>query len=154
MRINKLHEEVDDEILPFDDEFISEKYVNINGNWDNPEYKDDWEDELVNENEVESDYIFEYGTPDVVGWNLSIDTAFVADDPDTYEELLKILNDDDFALQKEYLAVRKYLQEMKAGLKPKGDDLFDLLGSSLSGVGNIIQTNWIKGYVSPQRDYT
>ena len=27
-------------------------------------------------------------------------------------------------------------------------------GSSLSGVGNIIQTNWIKGYVSPQRDYT
>lgn len=127
VKINKLHEEVDDEILPFDDEFISEKYVNITGNWDNPEYKEDWEDELVNENEVESDYIFEYGDPDVVGWNLSIDSAFVADDPDTYEELLKILDDDDFALKKEYIAVRSYLQKLKAGLTPKGDDLFDLL---------------------------
>ena len=76
---------------------------------------------------MESAYIYEYGSPDVVGWNLSIDSAYVADDPDTYEELLKILNDDDFALKKEYLAVRKYLQEMKAGLTPKGDDLFDLL---------------------------
>ena len=54
-------------------------------------------------------------------------SAFVTDDPDTYEELLKILDDDDFALKKEYIAVKSYLQKLKAGLTPKGDDLFDLL---------------------------
>jgi hypothetical protein len=83
---------------------------------------------LIDKEDVSLDYIYEYGDPDTVGWNLEFDVDRVLDEPEKYEEFINILDSDDFPLKEEYVQVRDYLEEMKEEQDPEGTNLFDFLG--------------------------
>lgn len=107
-------------VLPFYESLVIESYG----------YMED-EDSgrtLVNLREVPSEYIYEYGEPNPVGWVLEIDIEDVRQKPYLYNALLDVLDSEDFALKKEYRSVQLCLDTLKANLKPKGDSLFDLFG--------------------------
>lgn len=73
-----------------------------------------------------TEYIYEYGTPDTVGWNLEFEVADIRSQPDRYETLISFLNDDSFPLKEEYLAIRNFYEQLKTEQDSQGTDLFDL----------------------------
>lgn len=112
--------------FPFCEEFVSREYVYLDEDWNDPEGV--YSGGLIDKEDVSLDYIYEYGDPDTVGWNLEFDVDRVLDEPEKYGEFIKILYSDDFPLKEEYVQVRDYLEEMKEEQDPEGTNLFDFLG--------------------------
>lgn len=48
-------------------------------------------------------------------------------EPEDYEDLLTVLNDDKFIFKKQYHAVQRYMKELAAKQKTEDDNLLDLL---------------------------
>lgn len=87
---------------------------------------EDESETLVNADDVDWDYKYEYGDPDVVGWVYEIDVEEVRGNPSEYSELINCLDDDEFDAKKSYVQMREYLNELQSKQKPTGDSLFDL----------------------------
>ena len=103
--------------LPFYEEFIETKYYEI--------LLPDGDTSVVAEDDVPDDYWGEHGEPDLMGYDLSFETAEVRKNPEGYEELLKLLEKDSFPLRREYDALLKYYDSLEARIIPRGEDLFD-----------------------------
>lgn len=87
---------------------------------------EDESETLVNADDVDLDYKYEYGDPDVVGWVYEIDVEEVRGNPSEYSELINCLDDDEFDAKKSYVQMREYLNKLQSKQKPTGDSLFDL----------------------------
>ena len=108
---------VDD--LPQYSELLQDEYVLI--------VNEDEEQELVSRDDVSYQYRIEHGTPDTVGWYYEVDIATILDDVDQYEDLLKMLDREDFTFKLEYIKARELLNDLKAKQKSSDDCLLDLL---------------------------
>jgi len=83
-------------------------------------------DSLIEVEEIPIEYKYEYGDPEVVGWNYEMDVDHIFSHPEAYERLIELLEDPTFPLKDEYDRVREYLEELKSKKETPGDDLFDL----------------------------
>lgn len=119
-------EYIDNNVFPYDSNFVIRRFVYLDDEW--KDGTGNGSNELVEIEDLSSEYISEYGIPDVVGWNLSFDVSDIIEDPSRYNEIYKILDDDKFPLKIEYFAVREFLKEMQEKQEPEGTDLFDFLG--------------------------
>ena len=117
MRLNNLRA-FDCNHFPHYDSLVTSTYAYI--------INEDEDEELVNADDVELDYIDEHGTPDEVGWVYALDVEDVRMQPIKYKELLECLDDDDFSLKEIYVEIREYLKKLQAKQKRTGDSLFDL----------------------------
>lgn len=115
---------IDHKEFPFYHELVTTEYVYLDENWRDSD--GEAPDGLINKDEVEPEYIYEYGTPDTVGWNLEFEVADIRSQPDRYETLINFLNDDSFPLKEEYLAIHDFYQQLKVEQDSQGTDLFDL----------------------------
>lgn len=106
------------ENFPHYDSLVTNEYVYV--------IDEDESETLVNADDVDLDYKYEYGDPDVVGWVYEIDVEEVRGNPSKYSELIKCLDDDGFDAKKSYVQMREYLYELQSKQKPTGDSLFDL----------------------------
>ena len=110
--------------LPFDEGLVVNRYMLINGNWDNPDEGESWD--LVDEADVDELYIDRYGEPDIEGYNLEVEISEIIDNPDSYLDFVEVIEHDSFPLKKEYQRLLKYYQELcKLYKKKDGEDLFD-----------------------------
>ena len=114
---------------------MTTKYCYIYEDWKNADWRErafwdgdydvDSPTELADYEEVGSDYISVFGDPEIVGWSYEFSVSDVRDDEN--DEILEILDKDDFPLKLEYEAMRKYLNELKEKETSIGTELFDLL---------------------------
>lgn len=88
----------------------------------------DNEPEMVEEDEIPSDYIEIHGEePEVVGHIYRIPWMKIWNDVFNYERLAVSIQSESFKLRKEYLAMREIFEDMKRQIKENDDDLHDLL---------------------------
>ncbi len=106
------------ENFPHYDSIVSNEYVYV--------IDENESETLVNAEDVDSDYKYEYGDPNVVGWVYEIDVEEVRRNPLEYSELINRLDDDEFDAKKCYVQMREYLRELQVKQRPTGDSLFDL----------------------------
>ncbi len=111
---------IDDSDFPYDPEFVFEKYVKLDEEYESSS------DNIVRQGDVPWDYYSDYD-PEEVGYNLAFDTEKILDDPGAYPEFAKRLFDEDFALKKEYNAVREYFNDLKKRHSQPHKDVFSLL---------------------------
>lgn len=104
--------------LPFEESLVTESYGYMED--------EDGDKTLVDLREIPSEYTYEYGDPEPVGWLLEIDIEDVRRKPHMYKNLLLVLDSDEFPLKQEYLRAQECLGKLKSTLQPKGDSLFDL----------------------------
>lgn len=71
--------------------------------------------------------VFEYRSPEPVGWRYVVEIDDVFEVPENYAELLKIIDHDGFVLKREYAGARDYLKQLKDRQKSADDTLLDLL---------------------------
>lgn len=109
---------VDCNDFPHYDSLVSTEYVHV--------IDEDEGEKLVNADEVDWEYEKEYGIPDTVGWVYEFEIEAVRKESNEYKELLDCLDDDKFALKKDYVEIRKYLEKLQAKQRSTGDNLFDL----------------------------
>lgn len=127
IRKANIEQSIGNDVFPSQDEFITDAYVEYNENWKLS--CEDEEFELINANELDSEYIREYGMPDEVGWNLEFGIEEIYNDPEYYEEIIDVLEDSFFPLKQEYQAIQVYLIKLKKKQQATGTDLFDFLSS-------------------------
>ncbi|WP_296557507.1 NACHT domain-containing protein [uncultured Acetobacterium sp.] len=118
-----LHEIVDTSDFPFYEEFITDEYGYYNENWLYEFEPESWV--LSDLNDIELEYKREFGVPDIEGYYLDFSIKGILEQKESYLELLNVLNDDEFALKKEYNNVRKYLGKLIKEQTATGKDLFD-----------------------------
>lgn len=88
----------------------------------------DGESVVVKDNEVPSDYMETHGEePEIVGHIYRVPWMDVWNDVSKYESLAVSIQSEFFKLRKEYLAMRKFFEDMKRQIKENDDDLHDLL---------------------------
>ena len=83
-------------------------------------------DALIDIDEVPWDYKEQFGEPDIVGRNYELKISEVLDRPNLYEDVIALLENDDFPLKAEFLAAREYLTELLDRHDSVGDDFFDV----------------------------
>lgn len=115
---------IDHKEFPFYRELVITEYVYLDENWRDSD--GEAPDGLINKDEIEPEYIYEYGTPDTVGWNLEFEISDIRSQSDRYETLINFLNDDSFPLKEEYIAIRDFYEQLKSEQDSQGTDLFDL----------------------------
>ena len=120
----RLEEWIADNAFPHCDAFVTNEWVYLDENWRDPNGDDT--NGLIDLTEVPSEYIEYFGEPDVVGWNYEFNISDIRSKSSYYSEFLKIIEDDNFALKKEYNSVREYVRELQDKQQPGGDDLFYL----------------------------
>jgi hypothetical protein len=118
MKNNFFYNDSNCNVLPFYDSLVTERYGYVE--------EEDGDRKLVNLSEVDYEYKREYGEPDEIGWILEFDVDEVRKKRNTYEELLSMLESDDFVLKREYAEAREYFDTLVTKQKPTGDGLFDL----------------------------
>jgi hypothetical protein len=118
------------------DEFITEEWVYYDPNYiiktddDGFIYSHKGDDEeLTSRGEVSQEYIFEFDEPEVVGRNYEFSMETIFSNPEEYDDLIKLLNQDDFPLKQEFISMQELLKVFKSEQKPKGKSLFDKLRS-------------------------
>ena len=104
--------------FPHYDSLVTNEYVYV--------IDEDESETLVNAEDVDLDYKYEYGTPDVVGWLYEFKVEDVRENPSEYSDLIKCLDDDEFDAMKCYVQMREFLNELQSKQKPTGDSLFDM----------------------------
>ena len=80
---------------------------------------------LVESSSVRYDYWNEHDEPECVGAVYEVDIHEARKSSRKYSELLKLLDDDDFVLKREYKAAFDYKSKLENAQIPLGDDLFD-----------------------------
>ena len=110
-------EECDCSELPQYDSLIAARYFHI---------EQDGVTSIVEASDVSYEYISEWGYPDESGRVYEADIHDILRTPKVYDELLTMLNDDSFALKREYAAAFTYLKGLEEQQTPQGDGLFDL----------------------------
>ena len=112
--------------FPYEPDFVEETYVELNEEW--VSRQDSSDDTIVRKDDVDPDYWDEYGMPDDVGYNLTFEVETVVNSAEDYQEFFDRLFDDDFALKKEYDAVREYYEKLRQRHNDQPDeDVFNLL---------------------------
>lgn len=109
--------------LPDDEEFLTKEWVYLDEGYQDPDIDTD---SLIEVGEIPFEYKYEYGDPDVVGWNYEMDVDHIFSHPEAYEGLIELLENPTFPLKDEYDRVREYLEELRSKKETPGDDLFDL----------------------------
>ena len=61
------------------------------------------------------------------GYICSFEVSEIRKEPEDFDDLLTILNDDKFIFKKQYHAVQRYMKELVAKQKTEDDNLLDLL---------------------------
>ena len=116
------------DVIPGDDEFMSEEYTYFDRHWDAPEELNiGHEEELTNVKDLPDEYL-ENNDYEVVGRSYSIKTADIIDHSSDYAPIYEAITDEDFVLREEFNDVYKYYTKLKAKIEGQsGDDLFDSL---------------------------
>ncbi len=83
--------------------------------------------EIVEFDNVSSEYIDMYGEPEIDGVSWEIQISDLLSRPDRFHELIAFMEDDSFPLKKEYNEMRKITEKMDKSInsKPSSDDWFD-----------------------------
>lgn len=123
IRIQHIGAILDNDDLPYDDEFLTNEWVYLDEEYNDPEYDPN---SLIDIDEVPWEYKERFGEPEVVGRNYEIHIADILKNPQVFHELFCRIESDDFPIKAEFLAVREYLQELIDKHETIGDDLFDL----------------------------
>lgn len=123
IKIKQLYETIENGDFPFYEEFVIVKYGYYNESWHYFHKHESWE--LINKDEIDAEYFIFNDVPETEGWNFEFDINSIIEQKEDYEELLDVLNDNGFALKKEYHKVRKYLEKLLKEHITTGADLFD-----------------------------
>lgn len=103
--------------IPRYEEFLENQLVALeNGN-----------DELVDLDEVDRDYIDEYGVPEIVAYSYMFDIKTIRENPDTFKEMIDVLLKEDFPPMEEYRALIKYRAELHGKYDDEPENIFDYL---------------------------
>lgn len=118
-----LYRVLENDDLPQDERFLTNEWVYLDEDYHDPDIDTN---ELMELDEVPYDYTNQFGEPEVVGrsYELNIDT--VLSDPDAYQDVMRMLEKDDFPLMREFVNAREYMQELADNRETVGDDLFDM----------------------------
>lgn len=118
-----LYRVLENDDLPQDERFLTNEWVYLDEDYHDPDIDTN---ELMELDEVSYDYTNQFGEPEVVGrsYELNIDT--VLSDPDAYQDVMRMLEKDDFPLMREFVNAREYMQELADNRETVGDDLFDM----------------------------
>lgn len=111
------------EDFPDDDEFVTSEWAYLDERYNDPDIDTD---SLIERGEIPYNYKYEFGDPDIVGWNYEIDVETIFASPRRYESVIELLESEEFPLKQEYNEVREYLERLKDKKVTPGDDLFDL----------------------------
>ena len=111
------------EDFPDDDEFVTSEWAYLDERYNDPDIDTD---SLIERGEIPYDYKYEFGEPDIVGWNYEIDVETIFASPRRYEGVIGMLESEEFPLKQEYNEAREYLEKLKDKKVTPGDDLFDL----------------------------
>lgn len=109
--------------LPVDERFVTNEWVYLDEDYHDEDLDTD---ALIDIDEIPWDYKDQFGEPDVVGRNYELKISEVLDDPDTYEDVIVLLENNDFPIKAEFLAAREYLTELLDRHDSVGDDFFDV----------------------------
>jgi len=86
---------------------------------------------LIPASEVRQDMVYnnpdDPSDPDIVGWHYKVDVSRIVKYKEKYKDMLEMLNMDDFRFKAEYIASRRYLNELKSAQNQTGDELLDYL---------------------------
>ena len=83
--------------------------------------------DLVDLDEVDQDYIDEYGVPEIVAYGYMFDIKTIRENPDTFKEMIDILLKEDFPPMEEYQALIKYRAELHDKFDNEPENIFDYL---------------------------
>ena len=72
------------------------------------------------------EYKREYGDPEIVGTNYEIQISNLLNDPESFDDVVSLLENDEFPLKAEFVKVREYMQKLIDEKETVGDDLFDM----------------------------
>lgn len=103
--------------IPFYDEFLENELVIL----------DETSGDMVDIDEVDQDYIDQYGMPDIVATSYMFEVKTVRENPENYAEMFKILERKDFPVREEYEAFKTYRDELHKRFDEEKEDLFDFL---------------------------
>ena len=83
--------------------------------------------ETVELDEVDYEYIDEYGEPEIEGVSWEIDVSEIRRRSDFFAQLIAFMEDDSFSLKKEYNEMRQFTERLDKTIneKPSSDDWFD-----------------------------
>lgn len=109
--------------LSLDERFITNEWVYLDENYQNPDIDTD---RLIELNEVPSEYTREFGEPEVVGRNYEIEIDKLLSDSQHYKDIIECLESDDFPLMAEFKEAREYFSRLLDSHCIPSDDLFDL----------------------------
>lgn len=123
-RLYQLQGYVEPGELPAFDDLVFEKWYQLDDEYSNIDHN--YHGQTIKRDQIPSDYPAEFGEPDEVGYALSFEVKEVLKDPDYYAELLEKLDDDNFSLKTEYIAVRAYMEMLQAKQTTDSEDIFDL----------------------------
>ena len=110
--------------FPYERDFVIDTYVELDEEWLE---KNDSSESIVLKQEIPWDYSSELDDPEEVGYNLAFDTEVILDEPKRYPEITALLLSEDFALMKEYKAVRVYYENLVKQHSQPQEDVFELL---------------------------
>ena len=69
-------------------------------------------DDLIDINEIEQQYIDEHGEPEIDVFVYDVDVKLIQENPEEYKELLSVLDAEDFPPKIEYIALQKYRDQL------------------------------------------
>lgn len=103
--------------IPRYEEFLENQLVALkNGDGD-----------LIDLDEVDQDYIDEYGVPEIVAYSYMFDVKTIRENPDAFKEMIDILLNEDFPPMEEYKALIKYRAELHDKFDDEPENIFDYL---------------------------
>ena len=111
------------EDLPQDERFVVNEWVYLDEAFEDPDYDTN---ELIELKEVPWEYKREYGDPEIVGTNYEIQISNLLNDPESFDDVVSLLENDEFPLKAEFVKVREYMQKLIDEKETVGDDLFDM----------------------------
>lgn len=123
IRIQGIRAILDYDVLPYDDEFLTNEWVYLDEGYHDSDYDPN---SLIDIDEVPWEYKERFGDPEIVGRNYEIHIADILKNPRGYQELLRLLDSDEFPIKAEFLAAREYMQALIDKQETTGEDLFDL----------------------------
>ncbi len=127
-QISNFFEYIIETDFPFYDELVINEYAEYDKNWHISDPQAVHDIELYSIDEIDSDYIYYYGNPEIIGWDLCFEIKDVINNPKEYSELIESLNKEDFPLKIEYMGLLNYYEELKDKYTNKiTSNLFELL---------------------------
>lgn len=123
-RLYNLQEVVGPGELPTFDDLIFEKWYQLDDEYSEIDHH--YHGQSIRKDQIPHDYPVEFGDPEEVGYALAFKVKDILRDAEYYAELLEKLDDDNFSLKTEYIAVRGYMERLQAKQNTDSEDIFDL----------------------------